>query len=84
MEKGKIGIIFLIAILFIILAFDVSALVVHYISNSVTTTATVSSQCNDGLDNDPVNMDGIDLLDSHCSSACDPTEGISDGDWSCV
>ncbi len=66
--------------LFIILAFLIlagagSAAVVNYVSNSLTATVTIQTQCNDGIDNDG-NGD-IDIDDPDCHTGGDATNSSS-------
>lgn len=66
---------FVIAV-FLLMAGVVAATVVNYVSNSLTATVTVQSQCNDGVDNDG---DGFcDLATSTC------TDGSTPGDAQCL
>ncbi len=74
----------LLFILVLILVIGVvAAASISYVSNSIDATVNVDSQCSDGIDNDSAN--GADFPgDTSCSSECDPTEGIVDGNWTCL
>ena len=63
-------------LMFILIASAVSSVMVGYISNSLTATVTVASECNDLVDN--IDGDGlIDIDDPNCHTDGDPLNASS-------
>lgn len=69
-------------IVFLLVVSLVTAATINYVSNSMTAEVTVTTSCNDGIDNDGIN--GADFgTDPNCASICD-TEDTPPGTYDCI